>query len=555
MENTFTVTGELFADMIKGGAVNLRNNAQVVNDLNVFPIPDGDTGDNMSRTIEGGAASIGETGHLGTASKKIADGMLLGARGNSGVILSQFFDGLAKGLTGLENADTNQFAEAFRSGVKQAYSSVVKPTEGTILTVMREATEYAAANMGENASIEDFFNVFMPEMYRSLDNTPNLLAILKESGVIDSGGAGFVYIIEGMNKILHGEEITAVAGAAPAAQSVELDTSAFGVDTEMVFGYCTEVLLQLRSDKVDVDNYDVKDLIAYLESIGGESIVAFRAGTRIKLHVHTFEPEKVLTFCHTLGEFVTMKVENMSIQHSESIVENRFERKAVDKSAEHKIFGIVAVAQGDGLKEMFTQFGADYIVDGQQTMNPSTEDFITAFESINADHIIVLPNNSNIVMAAKQAAELYDKADVRVLNTVTIAEGYAAMTMLDLTSNDIDTVCAELQSAADDVTTVQVTYAVRNSVTNGFVIQEGDWLGFEGKNLVAVNDTCAEAACDTLSKIDMTGKEVIIAIMGKDATEKDMDKVRKYIKENTDRVELYELEGGQDIYSFIFAVE
>lgn len=553
MDNTFLVTGSLFADMVKGGAVNLRNNAQVVNDLNVFPIPDGDTGDNMGRTIEGGsvAAETGES--LADIAKRMADGMLMSARGNSGVILSQFFDGVAKGFRDVERADIAQFAQAFLSGVKQAYSSVVKPTEGTILTVMREATEKAMKTVSEGDSIERFFDIFKDEMYRSLENTPNLLDVLKEAGVIDSGGAGFVYIIEGMDRVLRGETIQAANGAAPAVQT-ELDTSSFGVDTEMIFGYCTEVLLQLRSDKVDVEGYDVKTLIDYLESIGGESIVAFKTGTRIKLHVHTFEPEKVLAFCHTIGEFVTMKVENMSIQHSESIVDNRFARKEPEKAA-HKEIGIVSVAQGDGIKEMFMQFGADYIVDGQQTMNPSTEDFITAFDAVNADKIIVLPNNSNIILAAKQAAELYEKAEVRVVPSTSIAEGYAAFTMLDLTSGDLDVICSELESAMQGVISAQVTYAVRNSVTGGFVIQQGDWLGFDGKKLIAVDDTCAEVACDLLGKVDMTDKEVIIAIMGKDATAEDMDKVRKFIQTHTSRVELYEVDGGQDIYPFIFAIE
>ncbi len=549
MSTTYSLTGSLYVDMIRGGTKNLQNNAKIVNDLNVFPIPDGDTGDNMSRTIAGGAG-CSDAGTLGTTSKQVAEGMLLSARGNSGVILSQFFEGIARGLAGVETADSKVFAEAMRSGVKQAYSSVVKPTEGTMLTVMREATEYAAEN-GLGGTLEDFFNAFRLEMHRSLDRTPELLPVLKESGVIDSGGAGFVYIIEGMERILHGETVESGEYSSP-ADSTQLNTDAFGVDTEMIYGYCTEVMVQLRNDKTDPESYDVSELIAYLESIGGDSIVAFKVGTRIKLHVHTFEPEKVLAYCHTIGEFVTLKVENMSIQHSETTIENRYERKEVPK--EHKKYGVVAVAQGDGIKEMFTQFGADYIVDGQQTMNPSTEDFLTAFDAVNADNIIVLPNNSNIFLAAKQAAELYDKASVRVLESRTIAEGYSALTMLDFTSDDLDTICDQLSEAINSVTSGLVTYAVRDSVNSGFVINEGDSLGFIGKELVAVDDTRADAACSLLSKVDMTDKEVIIVILGKDAEKEDMDKVRNYIKTNFPRVELYEVDGGQDVYSFIFAI-
>ncbi len=549
MSTTYSLTGSLYVDMIRGGAKNLQNNAKIVNDLNVFPIPDGDTGDNMSRTIAGGAA-CSDTGSLGSTSKVVAEGMLLSARGNSGVILSQFFEGLAKGFANIDCADAKVFANAMKSGVLQAYSSVVKPTEGTILTVMREAADYAADN-GIGGTFEDYFNAFREEMHRSLDRTPELLPVLRESGVIDSGGAGFVYIIEGMDRILRGEEIDGGEYSAP-SEGGTLNTDAFGVDTEMVYGYCTEVMLQLRSDKTDPDFYDVSELIAYLESIGGDSIVAFKVGTRVKLHVHTFEPEKVLAYCHTLGEFVTLKVENMSIQHSETTIENRYERKEVPK--EHKKYGVVAVAQGEGIKEMFTQFGADYIVDGQQTMNPSTEDFIKAFEEVNADNIIVLPNNSNIFLAAKQASELYEKANVRVLESRTIAEGYGALTMLDFTSDDLDTICDELNDAIASVTSGLVTYAVRDSVNSGFVINEGDSLGFIGKELVTVDDTREECACSLLSKVDMTGKEVIIAILGKDAEKEDMDKVRAYIKANFPKVELYEVDGGQDVYSFIFAI-
>lgn len=549
MSSTYALTGSLFADMVRGGTKNLQNNAKIVNDLNVFPIPDGDTGDNMSRTIAGGANVSAESA-LGDTSKHVAEGMLLSARGNSGVILSQFFEGVARGLAGIETADAKVFGEAMRSGVKQAYSSVVKPTEGTMLTVMREATEYAVEN-GTEGTLEDFFNAFRQEMHRSLDRTPDLLPVLKESGVIDSGGAGFVYIIEGMEKVLCGEAIEG-GEYVPTGDTTELNTENFGVDTEMVYGYCTEVMVQLRSDKTDPEAYDVADLIAYLESMGGDSIVAFKVGTRIKLHVHTFEPEKVLAYCHTIGEFVTLKVENMSIQHSETTIENRYERKEVPQ--EHKKYGVVAVAQGDGIKEMFTQFGADYIVDGQQTMNPSTEDFVKAFDAVNADNIIVLPNNSNIVLAAKQAAELYDKATVRVVESKTIAEGYSALTMLDFSPDDLDAICEMLMEAVSSVVSGQVTYAVRDSINSGFAINEGDSLGFIGKELVTVDDTRAEAACSLLSKVDMTDKEVIIAILGKDAEASDMDKVRNYIKANFPRVELYEVDGGQDVYSFIFAI-
>lgn len=551
---TQNLTGEMFAQMVQNGAANLRNNAQTVNDLNVFPIPDGDTGDNMCRTIEGGASVANAEGDVPVSEvcSKVAEGMLLSARGNSGVILSQFFEGINLGMKDFETADVKAVAEAFRAGVKQAYSSVITPTEGTILTVMREATDVAASKITEDSTLEQFFKAYIKEMYLSLDRTPELLPVLKEAGVIDSGGAGFSFIIEGMYKALKGEEIT--SDKVVTTVSAEAVTGNFDENTEMEFGYCTEALVQLRSEKTDVEAFSVDALIEYLESIGGDSIVAFKTGTKVKLHVHTFTPDKVLAFCLTFGEFITVKIENMSIQHSETTAQNRFERKEV-VSNERKKFGVVAVASGEGLKEMFTSLGADAIVDGQQTMNPSSEDFIKAFDAVNADTIIVLPNNSNILLAAKQAGELYKDSDIRVVESTTIAEGYAALTMLDLTSEDIDVIIDDLKMAIGGVTTGLVTYAVRDTSQDGFEIKKDDWLGFSKKTILSVEKDKVSAATALLDSIDKTGKEVIIAIAGKDATAEELSAVHEYASKNFPLVEFYEVDGGQDIYSFIFAVE
>lgn len=551
---TQNLTGSMFAQMVQSGAANLRNNAQTVNDLNVFPIPDGDTGDNMCRTIEGGASVAANDSDkpVSEVCSKVAEGMLLSARGNSGVILSQFFEGINLGMKNVETADVFAVAEAFRAGVKQAYSSVITPTEGTILTVMREATDVAAEKINENSTLEDFFKIYIKEMYLSLDRTPELLPVLREAGVIDSGGAGFSFIIEGMYKALKGEEVT--SDKVLTTVSADVVTGNFDEDCEMEFGYCTEALVQLRTEKTDVEAFTVDALIEYLESIGGDSIVAFKTGSKVKLHVHTYTPDKVLAYCLTFGEFITVKIENMSIQHSETTVENRFERKEV-VSNERKKFGVVAVASGDGLKEMFTSLGADAIVDGQQTLNPSTEDFIKAFDEVNADTIIVLPNNSNIVLAAKQAGELYKDSDIRVIESTTIAEGYAALTMLDLTSEDIDVITDDLKMAISGVTTGLVTYAVRDTNQDGFEIKTDDWLGFSAKTILSVEKDKVSAATALLDSIDKTDKEVIIAIAGKDATAEELQAVHAYASANYPMIEFFEVDGGQDIYSFIFAVE
>ncbi|MCH5155074.1 MAG: DAK2 domain-containing protein [Clostridiales bacterium] len=546
------IDGALFADMVRSGAVNLRNNAQTVNELNVFPIPDGDTGENMSRTIEGGVAVLSsvQSKDISAVAEALAGGMLLSARGNSGVILSQFFEGVRIGLKGVARAGIKEIKAAFGSGVKQAYSAVVQPTEGTILTVMREATE-CAEKVDNDKSLGAYFSVFIDELYASLDRTPELLAVLKEAGVIDSGGAGFVYIVEGMNRALMGEADTAQAHEI--SETVAADDGKFNENSEMKFGYCTEVIVQLLNSKTDAEKYDVKTLIDYLEKMGGDSIVAFKTGTRIKVHVHTFEPDKVLAYCLTIGEFVAVKVENMSIQHTEAVVRNRFVRQT-PKKAERKKYACVAVADGDGIIEQFKSMGADYVVDGKQTMNPSAQDFISAFDEVNAQVIFVLPNNANIILTAKQAAELYKKSQIIVVGSKTLAEGFSAMSMLDYSSDNVEKIAAAFEQAVQSVETGLITYAVRDSHVGGMNIKKGDFLGFADKTLLSCNKDIVKASCELLDNIDKTDKSIIIAMRGKSVDEKITATIAEHISKTTD-LEFYDFYGGQDVYSFIFVVE
>ena len=551
---TYELGGALFADMVRGGAGNLRANAQVVNDLNVFPIPDGDTGDNMSLTMEGGDAALRgvASDSISDIADKLAGGMLLGARGNSGVILSQLFAGIAKGLDGVERADAAALGKAFQSGVRQAYDAVMTPTEGTILTVAREATEYAVARTTKESTLEEFFSDIIKGMRESLEHTPELLPILKESGVIDSGGAGLVYVIEGMNKILHGEKVDMAAVMATA--SAAPDFSAFTADTEMTFGYCTEFLLQLQNSKVDAARFEAEVLAGELAAMGGESIVAFKTGTVLKIHVHTMTPGAVLAHCQKYGEFLTLKVENMALQHSEARVENRFAAPAAGKQ-EHKPFGVVAVAAGEGIKETFLSLGADVIVEGGQTMNPSSEDFLAAFDKVNADTVFVFPNNSNIILTARQAAGLYEGADIRVIESKTVGDCYAALTMLDFESGNADEIAESLTDAMSGVVTGMVTRSVRDSHLGGMEIAKNDYIGFAGKEMLADDKTVVGAAKQLISAVDMTDREVLIAICGKDATAADMDAVRAFVRAEYPQIELFEIDGGQDVYHFIFVFE
>ncbi len=551
------INGSIYADMVRGGMYYLRANEQIVNDLNVFPIPDGDTGVNMGLTIQGGVREVAgySSDELCDVASKIEFGMLMNARGNSGVILSQLFSGIADGFKGLSEADEEALACAFEEGVRKAYKAVRTPTEGTILTVAREASAYAYEHRGEG--IEAYFANYIEEMHRSLERTPELLPVLREAGVIDSGGAGLVYIIEGMNRVFCGEVPESLADDEHMIEmnsnSSEPDASNFGPDSEMEFGYCTELLLQLQNSKVDAENFDVAQIIDFLETIG-DSIVSVKSGTVVKIHVHTMTPGRVLDFCQQFGEFIKLKIENMAIQHSEATIENRYSAKS-QKKAEHKEIAIVAVANGDGIRDAFVQFGADAIVEGGQTMNPSSEDFIRAFEGLDADHIIVMPNNGNIILAATQAAKVYTQSDVRILETKTIAEGYAAFTMLDTSSGDVDAVLDELVMAIGEVKTGLVTYAIRDSEFGGKRMNEGDWLGLEGKSILSVESDKVTAACRLLDCIDKTDKCIVIAICGKDTTAEDVASLREYSQKNYPELEWFEIDGGQDVYSFIFAIE
>ena len=545
------IDGQLFADMVRGGTARLRANAQAVDDMNVFPIPDGDTGDNMSMTLEAGVSALGADApcDIGTCSAKLAGGMLLGARGNSGVILSQLFAGMADGFKNKAEADVACLAEAFRHGVKKAYHAVLTPTEGTILTVAREAAEYAAGKVTEDSTVESFLSDYRREVQASLERTPTLLKVLEEAGVLDSGGAGYAFVLEGMDKVLHGEKVEEVGIPAPAAKTI--DTSSFTADTQLEFGYCTEFLLQLQNSKVDVAAFEVETISDFLQTVGN-SVVAFKTPEGVvKVHVHTMTPGKVLEYCQQFGEFLTLKVENMMLQHNESV----FAEKKDKQPASRKNIGIVAVATGEGVKETFLQLGADQIIHGGQTMNPSAEDFVAAFDLVNADSIIVLPNNGNVILAAQQAARLYDKAAVYVLESKTLGEGYAALSMFDPDAGSIDAILAELKEAMQGVVTAMVCPAVRESHMCGVEVKPGDFIGIVGKEILCSAPTPTEAAKDLLSRLESDDKAVIITLCGKDGTSEQAEEISDFIRDRFPMLEGYAIDGKQDVYPFIFILQ
>ena len=559
------IGGWLMKKMAIGGAKQLRSNADEVNKLNVFPVPDGDTGDNMRLTIESGIRAIEnlDSDDLATVMKTFSHGMLLGARGNSGVILSQFFAGTAKGLEKVDSADAATFGKALQQGVQQAYSSVMTPTEGTILTVAREAVDYAVSRITPKSTVRTLFADLVKEMHASLDRTPEILTVLKDAGVVDSGGAGLLYIIDGFNRVLNGEEISQkdsaeIAASAPAS-AVSLPTEGgFNADSEMTYGYCTELLLQLQNSKTDVESFDVEPLKAFLAEIG-DSIVAFKTESIVKLHVHTFTPEKVLEYCRRYGEFLTVKIENMSVQHTELSGEKKEEQPAEAapaKPAEKKAYGVVAVCNGAGIEQLFTELGTDRIVHGGQTQNPSANDFLDAFEKINAKTIYVFPNNGNIFMAAQQAADLYRDARVLVVPSKNIGTGYVALSSLDFDNSDADANLKAMEAAMKNVAAGYISPSIRDADLNGVHILKGDTIGILEKEIVVSEAERAEAAHKLAQKmLELPNKFMLTIFTGVDATEEECVEFEAYLKENCSDAEIYFVNGGQDIYPYIIIAE
>ena len=542
-----TLDGILFSRMINSGAANLKAHAREINDLNVFPIPDGDTGDNMLLTIMGGVyhdVSVSES--LDVMADRISSGVLLSARGNSGVILSQFIEGIKNGFAGLSTANAREIGEAFRQGVKQAYGSVMTPTEGTILTVLREATEYACEQSAQTP--EEFLEAFVEEAKRSLARTPELLPVLKKAGVVDSGAAGLIYIVDGMIRAVMGEDVEDDGGISEKTEELNLD--AFDENSVLEFGYCTELLLRLQNAKIDVSAFNVNIIADFLQVIG-DSVVIVKSGSIVKLHVHTKTPQKVLDFCQRYGEFLKVKIENMSLQHNSTVISE----KEIKPEAERKKYGIVAVACGEGLKNTFRERGADVIVDGGQSMNPSAEDFISAFDEVNADTIFVFPNNSNIILTARQAAQLYEKSDVRVIESKTVGAGYASLAMLDTNLADADAIESDLTMAMEEVTTAEISHCVRDANIDGVELHIGEYIGFVGKELISANDDRLTATLEAIDKLGLNARDVCIVFCGKDATDEEADLIEKHIKENYRGKEVYIINGGQDIYDYIIIVE
>ncbi len=544
MQKTNELDSLTFAVMLRQGAVALGKDKKIINDLNVFPIPDGDTGDNMLMTLKAGCAALDkQLGTLSELASAASSGMLLGARGNSGVILSRIFAGLAKGLQNVIVADTKAFAKAMQAAVDEAYKAVPVPVEGTIITVLREG----AAGADSSADLNHYFDTLLAAMQVSLDHTPELLPVLKEAGVVDSGGAGLVSIFRGMNDALNGiiteEELPTTTAQVP---TVELDK--FTEDSTLEFGYCTEFLLRLMRSKVDLDTFDENVIFDFLNRVG-ESVVAFREGTIIKVHVHTFKPGEILNEMQQYGEFLTLKIENMALQHHQSTNQDNASFKTPPKK-----YGIVTVASGEGLINAFREFGADEVIAGGQTMNPSTQGFMDAFARINAQHILVFPNNKNIKMAADQAAELYKGADIRVLPSTTIGEGYYGIGSIDRDDPNVDEVVASVTEIMQSVVTGMVSTAIRDAEGDQVSVHTGDYVGYSGKQLLSDSPDRSTAALNLIERLEADSRDVMLIFYGEQVPQDEAERLAADLQARYKNLEIMLNNGQQPVYDYIFVL-
>ena len=540
------INGKLLKDMLASGANNLSNKFTEIDALNVFPVPDGDTGTNMSLTFNAGVkdALACTSDDVCDIAKVLSKGLLMGARGNSGVITSQIFRGLYQGVDGMKEINGFQLANALVMGSRVAYKAVMRPVEGTILTVVREAADYtyAYATSTQDVTCLQVMEKMLEEAKESLERTPDLLPVLKEVGVVDSGGAGLVTIFEGFVSALKGEVIE----RQEAQESKEV--AGAGMESEE-FGYCTEFIIRLSEH--GARNFQEEALRDSLARIGN-SIVCVRDDDIVKVHVHTLTPGDALNMGQRYGEFAKLKVENMQEQHENIMMNATVEEKPKEEKPKQK-YAIITVAAGDGLKDMFKELRADYVISGGQTMNPSTEDFVQAIHQVNAENIFLLPNNSNIILAAQQAASVCEDLNVEVIPSKSIPQGLSACIMFN-PDVDFDMNLAEMNDAISMVKTGQVTYAIKDTTFEGLDIKAGDYMGLKEKDIVVSLPDKMEVTRQLLDMMIDGESEIVTLVYGEDVNEEEANEIAAYVEEKYD-VEVEVNNGMQPVYSFIIGVE
>ena len=540
------IKAKAFREMFVSGANNLQNSKDLVDKLNVFPVPDGDTGTNMSLTISYAMKELEKVGEddITKIAKALSKGSLMGARGNSGVILSQIIRGIGKSVEGKDKLSTVDLAKALKGGSDTAYKAVIKPVEGTILTVIRETAEYAVKLAKRENDIEKFLGKVVREANVSLENTPNLLKNLKDAGVVDSGGKGLTLILEGFYLAIVGKAVVPATAEKTELKNVSL-SSADNTSTEDIkFGYCTEFILE--SDKID--DAGIRDIMLGY----GDSLAVVGDEGVIKVHVHTNEPGNVLQEALKYGQLLTIKIENMRMQH-ENILEGVAENAEYEEPVEEKEFAFISTSMGDGLASIFKDFGVDHVIEGGQTMNPSTEDFMKAIDKIHAKNIFILPNNSNIIMAANQAKELSDK-NIIVIPTKNIPQAVSALVGFNPEAT-VEENEANMVEALSYVKSGQVTFAVRDTVMNGIEIREGNIIGIAEKELIAAGDEVDEVAKKLVEKLVDEDSAIITLFYGEDVTEEQAEELRVELEEKFEDIDVELYYGGQPLYYYLISVE
>jgi uncharacterized protein len=549
-----SLEGKRFSEMVIQGAAKLSANAQLVDALNVFPVPDGDTGTNMNLSMTSGAKEVKQKSqeHIGNVASALSKGLLMGARGNSGVILSQLFRGFGKAIEGKGSLTSKEFADALQSGVETAYKAVMKPVEGTILTVAKDAAKKGVESAQKESDFIKVMQDIVDEAKASLDRTPDLLPVLKEVGVVDSGGQGLLFVYEGFLAELKGEKVSEQASLPSMNDLVSAEHHKSAQDfmstEDIEFGYCTEFMVKFEEDKKAFNEEDFRnDLSAF-----GDSLLVISDDELAKVHIHSEQPGNVLSYGHNYGSLINIKIENMRQQHS-SIVEGSKSKAAAPAPAKEVDFAIVTVAMGEGISELFKSIGATAVIEGGQTMNPSTEDIVKAVEEVNAKKVIIMPNNKNIIMAAEQAAEVLG-AEVAVVPTKTVPQGVAALLAFNPAASVEDNKKA-MSEATQHVKTGQITYAVRDTNIDGMEISKDDFMGIaEGKIVIAEKD-CQQTAKSLLDEMLDEDSEILTILYGEDVTEEDVKSIQEYVEERYEDVEVEVHNGKQPLYSYIFSVE
>ena len=543
------INGHDFYNMVVNASNRLLEESDFVNALNVFPVPDGDTGTNMSMTFKAAVKEIENLNSesIGETSKKLAKGALMGARGNSGVILSQILRGISKGLEGKTSVDSVEFANAFVEGSKAAYKAVMKPTEGTILSVIRAASE--AAVKSNKTDIVELLSEIVVEAKVMLDKTPDLLPALKKAKVVDSGGMGLYIILQGMYDALKDgikaeiKDISAKGSAGASAQAIE--------DIDIKFGYCTEFIILGDASKAKAFQDEIEPL--------GDSMIVVGYDDVIKVHIHTNDPGLVLSKAVAVGELSKIKIDNMREEHREVLMSKeeyavgKNEEVEAEVAVEKKKYAFISVAMGEGITHVLKDLGVDYVIEGGQTMNPSTQDMMECISKLNADHIFILPNNKNIIMAATQAAEISDK-DVRVIPTKSIPQGITCITMFNA-EHEVDENEAALMEALELVKTGSVTYAVRDTEMDGIEIKEGNMLGLIEGKINKVGEDYFEVAEEVLESMIDEDSELITIFYGKDVDESKIEEFTEKLEEKYEDCDVQFYKGDQPLYYFIMAVE